>query len=576
MKTGKKSKYYTTFFICLAFAILSLLIIAPFIRTQHLLIMSDWSFHANRVEQIYQNLRQKSIFTFIASSTFHSTGVGSFLFYPTLFFYPWAMFRFFLSPVNSFYAWYALVTFATMMVAYFSMMEWKHDKFQSFLFALIYSLSGYRVYLGTAVFGELVAGIFIPVAFLGIYEVLFRNTKRWPVLAIGISLMVYSHVLSVFLSAQIMLVIFAYALLRKRVKTNQIIGLAKAVGLALLLSAARITPFITDFIGKGVSSAYSGIGLLNTLSDVFYNSLGNQAGYASVGIILIMMVLLGTIFIRINSVEGVSYIFGCALLLISTNFFPWKLFNIPIIDAIQLPWRYLAFACFFLAIPASFLLAGFINKTQSSSALSSFKYIFVILISLVSVWGATAWQKSILLNPQKALNKSAASMKVIPNPTVVDNKNYSQIFHYTVLFGETDYYPKKALEYNKHSSKYSNQNKYSNQKSIIMHEALVNNSPIRINPIPKPNGLKYLINSKKNGTVDLPMVYYSSLSASVNNRGEKIEQSSRGTVQVDIKRGKNVVLVQYRPKTVYVLSVILSALTALIICVTYVALGFRH
>lgn len=69
----------------LLFLAITIIMIAPCIYEGKLVANADWLFHASRVEQISQNIHNGQLLTFIASSTFHHTGVGSFLFYPYFF-----------------------------------------------------------------------------------------------------------------------------------------------------------------------------------------------------------------------------------------------------------------------------------------------------------------------------------------------------------------------------------------------------------------------------------------------------------------------------------------------------------
>lgn len=73
-----------------------------FFRLHQISVFSEWTFHASRAEQIYENLKSGHLITYIATSTFGNIGTGSFLFYPTVFLYPWAVFRLFVSPITAY------------------------------------------------------------------------------------------------------------------------------------------------------------------------------------------------------------------------------------------------------------------------------------------------------------------------------------------------------------------------------------------------------------------------------------------------------------------------------------------
>ena len=101
------------------FVIMAIGMVLPLIHTGKIAIDIDWWFHSSRVEQIYRNLKAGVPFTYIATSTFGKTGVGSFLFYPDAFMYIWALLRFIYSPVTAYYLWVGIIFFMTLTVSYF-------------------------------------------------------------------------------------------------------------------------------------------------------------------------------------------------------------------------------------------------------------------------------------------------------------------------------------------------------------------------------------------------------------------------------------------------------------------------
>lgn len=121
------------------FGIITTLLTVVFIKLGTIIVNSDGSFHFSRLEELYQDFRNGSM-AFIASHTFNSTGVGTFLFYPSILLYPWVILRLIFSPVTAFYIWYGLMLFVTMCIAYYSMWLFDKDPFYSSfsnLFALL-------------------------------------------------------------------------------------------------------------------------------------------------------------------------------------------------------------------------------------------------------------------------------------------------------------------------------------------------------------------------------------------------------------------------------------------------------
>lgn len=61
--------------VVLLFLSLAILVVSPLVTTGRIVAQVDWLFHASRVEQIYRNLKEGSLFTYIVTSTFQGTGV---------------------------------------------------------------------------------------------------------------------------------------------------------------------------------------------------------------------------------------------------------------------------------------------------------------------------------------------------------------------------------------------------------------------------------------------------------------------------------------------------------------------
>ena len=105
MGMNRMKNIKTNSIVLLIFLVITVCMIYPLVATGRIAAQVDWLFHAARVEQIYRNLSEGSLFTYIATSTFQSTGVGSFLFYPVIFIYPWAWLRFITTPIAAYYIW---------------------------------------------------------------------------------------------------------------------------------------------------------------------------------------------------------------------------------------------------------------------------------------------------------------------------------------------------------------------------------------------------------------------------------------------------------------------------------------
>lgn len=160
----------------------------------------DTAFHLARLESIYQGLRAGEFPVRIGSAQKAGFGSLSATMYPQLFLYPFALLRF---AGISLMLCYKLLTVSInigcSLITYYAVKNICHSEKTGILVSILYTFSLYRltnVYLRSAL-GENLAMTFIPLVLWGIYEVLWGNDKKWPLLALGMSAVLQSHVLSV-------------------------------------------------------------------------------------------------------------------------------------------------------------------------------------------------------------------------------------------------------------------------------------------------------------------------------------------------------------------------------------------
>lgn len=517
------------------------------VETKLISAQADWLFHASRVEEIYRNIQSGEWLTFISTRTMQKTGVGSFLFYPDIFLYPWALLRLHFSPIMSFYIWQALINFMTFSIAYICMYSYSKSKLRGFIFSLVYTLAPYRLFLGYYVFGEFVANAFIPIAFLGIYEILWRRKNRWYVLAVGMTLIIYSHVLSTFLTVQLLILVVIIWLIdgicNKKIEISRICYIILSAIVTGILTLPIYIPFLTDFIGKGIGSAYPGINVVS-MSDIWQNSISNYAINTSIGIILIGVLLTGWYWIKDSKIEKGAYFISLICLVMATSVFPWESFKDTVISAIQLPYRYLVYVILLLSIVASYIIELLCRRYFPKQA-------FVAIMPIMMVIGMFGYYGSIRGYTHQLENKNVGGvyltkaqegeLKQIPDVAQLDNDNYSYQFDYSAIYGETDYFP---IVSQMHKSK-------ENAESIINNIAKVGNNNIKVSPISGSNSLKYRFSLNKKENVDLPVIAYAHTKVYINNRETKYTISNRGTVELSLNKGKNIVKVTYVPSKYY-------------------------
>lgn len=553
-----KNKYLQDVMIIFSFAMITIFMTYPKIKTGNILVHSDWSFHGQRAEQIFLNLKRGNFLTFIATDAFQHTGVGNFLFYPNVFLYPWAALRLFFKPVTAFYCWYGLIMLMTFIIAYFSMKAFSKRRIAAMVFSLSYTLGSYHLSLSNAIFGEFIAASFLPLAFWAFYEVLFRDNSKWPWLGIGMSLIIYSHVLSVFITSEIMFAIFIMKLIFDKVSKKRFLSLSKAVGISVLLTLFITIPYLTDFIGKNVTSAQPGIIIVRTLMNVLETSFNNSVSTSGIGLVLILTAVFGSIWILKSHSKTLTaiYVLGISLIIVSTGSFPWNVLSDTPLGMIQLPFRYLSYASMFLSV----ILGLSVNDLYESETFdTTFKRgmvpVLTICIFMLFYVGFHHDSLNTLKNSQSQFLKNTDTFNQLPGQTFVNNSNYDYLLNYPVMYGELDYYPKKARRSTGNVS-YNETN-----LSIINNIAVVGRKKIHVSPLCESNKMTYKLHTRKQTEVDLPAIRYKGSYAELNGKRTTLINSARGTIKVRTKKGINTITVGYSPSKSYYVGIIISVMT---------------
>lgn len=543
----------------LVFLILTFIYMYAFIKIGHFNVQSDASFHLQRANEIYQNLKSGSFFTFISTHSFGGSGVASFLFYPTIPLYILAIFRFIFNPITAIYLWIGLFMFLTQSIAFFAMKRFSKNDFRAFLFAQFYTVAPYHLYLGfwNSVWGEFTAYTFIPLVFLGIYEILWRNKKNsWIVLSVGMALLCSCHVVTTYIAAGLCLILFLIKLFISRIEKQQILSLIKAVISTVLLIGWQYIPFLTDYIGKGIHSPEEHFQYIASFGDLVSNSFSNSIQQTNLGIFLVITLIIGLAFRCIwdSKTELSIYMLGLLLGISTSGIIPWNLlakskFILHTLGNIQFPFRLLSFASFFLSISASLIIC---NLFKDKLVTNKGKILITLAISFLAVvmfYGTVQPTINLIDNCKTSnlLKKSHSDKRQsIPQPVLINKNNYKDIMQYNVVWGNEDYYPERAVK---------------QFDSIINGVSYIQEKPIKLDMKVKPNNEVFTLNEKKSVKLNTSILAYTRTYAKVNGKSVQYSISNRGTVELDLNKGKNVIQIGYKPSMLYYIGFIISLVT---------------
>ncbi|MEI5993905.1 hypothetical protein [Candidatus Enterococcus mansonii] len=520
----------------LILAIASLYIV--YFQNNHILIGDDYHFHQNRIESLALSIKQGIWFPKISYFFIGGYGYASSLFYPDFYLYFPAMLRVAgVSLSDSFIIFAVAINFATFILTYISGRYMKLSKEKSYLFSLLYTLSIYRLqdFFNRQALGELLAMSFFPLVLASMYLLKNGKQQRWYLLTVAMTGIGLAHVISLEITS---LFIGLYVLLNGKdfFKKQPILSLLKATALTFLLLAFYLVPVFEQMrhVTFQVTSnpltliserAYS---LVELLTHSFKNSVFH-ASSANIGLILLLSLCLYamTLFKR-NSPNYDLILLALLFMFMTTNVFPWQLFDHTPLNTIQFPWRLLSI----VTVLISYLIAnddlGLFKKWPNA------RWLLLVLIML----GVVTYEWETLSTEGKR---------------ILSHQEYDHANSYYIGAGH-EYLPKEV--------------DYSSIKKDKERAVGYNSDEIEIKDIKMTfDSVTFAYEMRKpgKGTVTIPFIYYYGYQAKIRSNGqEKISTASlnkqNGLVDISLSE-KGSVSVCYQTTQLQKVSFIVSIST---------------
>lgn len=445
----KARKYKVNLLIYCCFLCLSLIYIVLFVKSNQLFVGDDRMFHLERLEEIYLNIKQGHLYSYIATNSFSQIGQAINAFYPPLVACVYAILRLIIkSPILTFYALIALEQFAGLSIAYYSGKKILDQTKSAFVFAIVLRFSTYVAYNDFTRFdiGEGWALVFMPLTFCGLYLITVKNDYRCGITALilGLTFQTYSHILLPVLTCGVLLLFYMLSFPVQNNKVNSIKAIMFSAVIYLLNCLYIIIPILVMSRIKINAPEHNKLGNYSlAFSDFVNNSLSNTINFASpnIGFILILILLIGTPFMLKMGYISKSYLLlGFAFSILSTNLFPWKLLSNTPIEIVQFPWRFLNFSLLFLSLYLAKVMGSFFNRRK-----------YVLLITCLSVMLTLGSQSQFRAMQYSKFRLATTTMEFeYPYQMFINNNNYDKILSknrkavYTAR--SRDYVPQSALK----------------------------------------------------------------------------------------------------------------------------------
>lgn len=490
--------------------VIGILVSLPLIGLQIRGTDDGW-LHLIRIIGIDNAIKNES-FPFLIQPFFcNDWGYSMTAFYPSIVSYvPYFLSIFMGSFINGIKIFAAITVILSGITMYQFLMEITEKKKLALIGAIVYMILPYRlenIYNRFAI-GEFTAFVFIPLVFLGLYNLLNGNGKKHYYIAIGATGLMLSHTISTIYTAVFCLIYILFNL-KLFFKKDVLIKCLINVIFILLISAIFWVPML-EFKQSAEYAIFEPDALKTSGKYVANNTIElwqllkdkNEENGVSfvIGIPFITMLLLGIfVFKKLDQKLKDLYITNIVLAVISiimcTKFFPWIIMP-DFLCTLQYPWRLLGFALFFLtpicAINVYFLIKEIKNKKTQDGI-----YMIVILILFIF----TLKELSSYQIGYQTIDSSYEE-QIVQNPKI----------HYFSV--NRDYMPLKALK-EQRGYLYTR----TDETYVINGEAIISNE--------EKYGLKMKISLEKakEGTkLELPYLFYPGYTVKL------VEKSSTETV----------------------------------------------
>lgn len=494
----------------------------------------DQLFHINRLHGLSRVFTNPIVF-----DNYHQVGNGVNYFYPWITFYPAELLSKILhSETRGIIVFLVIVTYLTFFIAYYSCkiyLNWNSKK--SIIFSFLWTFSSYRGvnFFNRTDVGELLATIFIPLVLMSFISLLKdKKYENWIVLAIGMSLIMLSHILSTLIMIIVLLVVMIMnfnCLKDIKIWINLIISAVATSLITMMYWLPMIQQQKYIEISRPFKAILSDWAL--DMSDLINRSLNSNYLLPNIGIVSVIVILLALInFNRLKEVDKKNIIVSLMFLWVCTKYFPWQLFQETFFNYIQFPWRFIIVVTLFISI----LGTEWISKLN-------IKYIFILgIIMCVSHY---------------------AFVMGLPEKDTIKINNDESIERICKEYINQDYYPKAAIK---------------NSKNIENKKFIFNNKNVSIkNKEIKATEYSFTIlnNSEHKVTIDIPILYYLGMKASSNGKLIPTTVSKRGTISIDAEKGKSNIIVYSGYTRLAKLSQKVSLISSIIILIVGVTSFYK-
>lgn len=415
--------------------------------------------------------------------------------------------------------------------------------------SILYTFCTYRlldVYQRAAL-GESLSFTFLPVVYLGLYHIIKGDYKKWYILVIGFSLIIFSHVLAsilTFITICLFIIIYNRSL---RKEPKRLAYLLLSGFITILITSYYIFPMLEQMISDTFYYQTNAPILPEnnrlSISWIFWGLLGGGVQPRQIFVPSVGMLISATICLRLFILKktellkhaDILVIAGLIYIIAVSTIFPWHLYPFKLFSFIQFPWRLYEFVSFFWAIAGGYYFA--VTITTSKRLIIS--YTIIIILTIFIIANDSSIYKDIRPEykfPKRELTNKYSLGNLEYLPSSVPSINFIA--------------DRKDTIASNNNSKISN---FTRNKSVISFDIDLDTGK---------------------DITELPLIYYKGYSAYQNNDKLSVTESKNGLIELNIQKS-GYIKVFYEGTLVQRVSVYLTLLTSFAL-VLYILLSRRR
>jgi len=531
------------------FAVLVILTFAMMLCYQPLCPGQDFFFHFRRFQALMDGLKSNPFLIYTDYTAIEGYGYLAKAFYSDVVLIPFAVIG---NLTNAEFGYLSMIFTMTVLCGVFTYIAINKifsNSFAAAMGALLFTFAIYRILdiYHRAALGEALSFTFIPIVFWGLHEIINGNYKKWYILAIGYSLLIFTHVIStvlMFFTMLILLIVYYKPLIKE---PKRILSLVIAGVVALVIASYYLLPMLEQMASN--TFYYNGRNIMAKAQDmtldlhwIIWGMFGGivqprQLFTPGTGLLLTCVIAL-RIFVPGRSPQlkmaDVGVVIGLVFIFMSLPVVPWGVFPFSLLNFIQMPWRLFEFSSYFFAVAGGYYLSLLIKSNRRALACGA---MVVVAILLVMVNDGKLYKDVRCFN----------SIDSIENNVPLPPNGY----HMAGL----EYLPAKVP-----SADYIQERSF-----VVVHK----HPETEITTLKREGNITtFDLDIVEPDMLELPLVYYKGYTVKLDGEKLSVKESPNGLIEIEVSRSGKIEA-YYSGTTLQVTSWFISVISVILLC-TYI------